>query len=439
MNPFFYGNPVPPELFVGRNRVVRRVTSRIRNRGQSTAIVGEPRCGKTSLLGYLGAPEMQVTLYGGDSHQLIFNYLDSQSLRGEFSQTQFWELILRPFYEQAIVPHQASVLASAYETCQENDYGSFVLERLLAQVRLHGWRLVLMLDEFDVLLHHPTLNSAEFFGSLRTLASRSQGALALVIATRSSLTKLNDDTQQFNRTGSPYFNFMDEITLGPLMKRDVEALLSQAGGRFTTLDRSFITRIAGGHPYLLQTAAASLWDAYEEGERHPKQRRQQAGQALYDQANLTMRDTWRLWTPTQRRAFTAIGLAHLNAQAGQEKRWKPRAFNVKALLDDLQDFQLELQVLLKQGFVEEDHDMAGGWRVRPAVLLWWLTDEIVRTVRREVPFEDWLREQEVEGILTRGQKQTMARGVQKLVGALEKGVTTLIESAAKGVGEGLTS
>ena len=108
VNPFFYGNPVPPELFVGRKRDVRRISGRIRNRGQSTAIVGEPRCGKTSLLDYLSAPETQITLYGEDSHHLIFNYLDTQSLSGEFSQTQFWELTLSPFHERVIASHPNS-------------------------------------------------------------------------------------------------------------------------------------------------------------------------------------------------------------------------------------------------------------------------------------------------------------------------------------------
>jgi hypothetical protein len=79
--------------------------------------------------------------------------------------------------------------------CQENDFGCFVLERFLAQMELTVWQLVLMLDEFDVLLHHPILNCAEFFGGLRSLTSRSRGALALVIASRRPLTSLNEATQ----------------------------------------------------------------------------------------------------------------------------------------------------------------------------------------------------------------------------------------------------
>jgi hypothetical protein len=45
--PFFYGNPVPSDRFIDRRKEIRRIVGRIVNQGQSTAIVGEPRIGKT--------------------------------------------------------------------------------------------------------------------------------------------------------------------------------------------------------------------------------------------------------------------------------------------------------------------------------------------------------------------------------------------------------
>jgi hypothetical protein len=429
-NPFFYGNPVPPNQFIGRRRELRRIVSRIANQGQSTAVVGEPRSGKTSLLDYLAAPEARQ-LYKACEKRLVFSYLDAQTLGGEFSQVQFWEHVLRPLQERAIAPDPDSPLAQAYGMCQENDFGCFVMERFLAQMALTVWRLVLMLDEFDVLLHHPILNSAEFFGSLRSLASRSRGALALVIASRRPLTSLNEDTQQFSRTGSPYFNFLDEITLGPWPVKDVAELLRRAGDRFTTDDRCFIAEVAGGHPYLLQVAAYELWEAYEEGERDPNRRRQQAGQSLYDEAALILGDTWRLWSPPTRRALTVVALAHI------PRLLKQRQFHMERLIRDLRDLGPELRSLKKQGFVAEDEAIPGGWRVRPQAFLWWLADELVRTVRDEPSFEEWLRKQEWEGLLTRSEKQELDKGVRTIVGLLKDGVATLIKAAAKGAGEAI--
>ena len=85
-NPFFHGNPVAADQFLDRRRELRRIVGRILNQGQSTAIVGEPRTGKTSILEYLVAPETQAELYGVDAERLLFAYLDAQTLGGQFSQ-----------------------------------------------------------------------------------------------------------------------------------------------------------------------------------------------------------------------------------------------------------------------------------------------------------------------------------------------------------------
>ena len=429
-NPFFYGNPVSPDQFIGRRQELRRITNRIVNQGQSTAVVGEPRIGKTSLLLYLAAPETRGDLYESGGERLLFSFIDNQALGGRCNQAQFWELALRPLHEGVIVPASSLRLVQAYRTCQKNAFGTFTLERLLAQMNTEGWRLVLLLDEFDVLLHHQVLSCAEFFGGLRTLASRSR-ALALVIASRHPLTSLNKDTQQFSRTGSPYFNFLDEITLGPLPKKAITQLLDRAGDRFTTEDRRFIAEVAGGHPYLLQVAAYELWETYEDGEENPYLRRRQAWESLYDKAALILGDTWRLWSPATRRAFTAVALAHI------PRLLKQREFHVKRLIRDMRDFGPELRSLKKRGFVAQEENISIGWRVRPQAFLWWLADELVRTVRDETPFEEWLQKQEFGVLLTRGEKQQLDKGVRTIVGLLKGGVTTLIEAAAKGAAEAI--
>ena len=423
-NPFFYGNPVHPDQFIGRRRELRRIVGRIANQGQSTAIVGEPRSGKTSLLDYLAAPETRAELYGESGEQLLFSYLDAHTLGGEFTQAQFWERALHPLQER--LADSASPLAQAHRTRRENDFGCFVLERLLAQMRADGWRLVLLLDEFDALLHHPVLNKAEFFGGLRSLASRGQGALALVIASRNPLTELDKETQQLSRTASPYFNFLDEIMLGPWPNKDVEALLRRAGERFNPADCSFAIKVAGGHPYLLQTVASHLWEAYAEGEEDRPRCRYQAGRNLYDKAALILRDTWRLWSPATRRAFTIVALADVARMLEQRRFYTP------PLTRDRWDLGPEIRSLARQGFVAEDETAPTGYRVRPQAFLWWLADELVRTVRDEAPFEKWLQKQELGLLLTRGEKEKLAQAVRAIGELLKDGASTLIQAAAKG-------
>jgi len=429
-NPFYYGNPVPPKHFLGRRRELRRIIGRIMNQGQSTAVVGEPRTGKTSLLQYLAAPSLRAKLYGTEGKRFLFSYLDAQTLGGKFSQAEFWEYVLQPLKAKI---ESGSVLAEAYEMCEENHFGTFVLERLFAQVLSDEWRLIVMLDEFNDLLHHPILNTAEFFGSLRSLATRTRSALALIVATPRSLTDLTADTEQFSRAGSPYFNFLSEVTLGPMALRDISHLFKMAGDRFSSQDRQFVSEIAGGHPYLVQAASAALWETYDDGERDPVRRWQIAGESLYDEAGMTLGNTWRQWPSAMRQAFTSVALAHIPTLLGEQE------FMVERFIRDLKDFGPELRELKKRGFTVEDESVPGGWRVRPGAFLWWLADELTRTVRSDEVFEDWLRAEVVEGPLTRKEKQQLSRVARETIELVQGGVTALISAAAEGVGAGLAS
>ena len=80
---------------------------------------------------------------------------------------------------------------------------------------------------------------------------------------------------------------------------------------------------------------------------------------------------------------------------------------------------------------------SAGCRVRPQAFLWWLADELVRTVRDETSFEEWLQKQELGFLLTRGEKEQLGKAVRAVADLLKGGVTTLVEAAARGVGEGV--
>ncbi len=419
-NPFYYGNPVPPELFLGRKKELRRIVNRITGHAQSTAVVGEPRSGKTSLLLYLAAPAAREKLYGSEGKKIQFSFVDAHALGSKFDQAQFWTQALSPLHDITSSP----ALNEAYQTCKDNGFGAFVLERLFAQVQQAGRRLVLMIDEFDTLLHHEALNNAEFFGSLRSLASRAP-ALSLVIAARQPLSLLNDETQAFNRTGSPYFNFLSEYTLGPMTDKEILELLRHAAGRFSLEERKFITQAAGAHPYLLQVAASALWEAYEDGEEDAASRADLAARQLFEMAASMLKNTWHLWPAQTRMAMTAIALAQAPELLDR------RQFKHKNLLKDMRDFVPELRTLEKQGFIYQAETMPGGWRIRPQVFLWWLTDELIRTVRDEQKFAEWLRTQELEGYLTKGQRKQFKETGKAIADLLKDDIASLIKTGVK--------
>jgi hypothetical protein len=425
-NPFVSGNPVSPSRFLDRREALRRVAGRLCAEGQSTAVLGEPRAGKTSLLRYITASERCAALYGSVGQQFLFYVVDSQMLSGDLTADRFWQQALSVIEERVIRSELGGPLAKQYEVCRANQFGNATLRELFKAVHDRGWKLVLVIDDFHLLLHHPKLSSAEFFGGLRGLAQEGKG-LAMVIAGALSLATINAEAKAFKPSGSPYLNFFSEVTLGPFGEQDIQALLELGGERFRETDRQAIRAIAGGQPFLLQAASSAMWDAHEDGLSEAVARRAYMGQRLYREHRLHFDDTWRLWSPGHRKAFTSVALAHTARLLPQ------REFLTTAFIEDLRDWGPELRDHEASGLLTRDQHVDGGWRVAREVMVWWLADELVRATRAEAPFEDWLRAEELDGVLTHREKQQLGQVVRGAVEVLRSGANTLVEAFAKGL------
>ena len=413
-NPFIYGDPVSPEQFVNRQREVRKLVGRICT-GQSSAVIGDPRSGKTSLLRYVQQP----ALYGDHASRLLFSYLDAQMLGTTFAPPHFWEYVLQPVsnLDRSTYPQ----VRTAYHTCQRESFGNFGLERLFAHLHQAGHCLVLLLDEFDNLLDNAAFHQAEFFGGLRSLASRSAG-LVLVLASRQAPGDLNRKTEEFSRSGSPFFNIVSEITLKPFSQRATNELLARAGRDFIPADREFIIRLADGHPYFLQVAAGELWELREEADLTPEERRQSAGEALYNKAQDTLRDTWRLWKPEMQIAFAIIALNQSPALLGE------REFNLQRLREKLADYTPETKQLAKRGYIRGSSD--DGWRVTGEVMLWFVADTLVQALRADSELGTLFHAQCWDGMFTNEEREQFKDAVQSLRALLKDNVDNFVKVAS---------
>ena len=85
-NPFIYGNRVEPSGFLDREAAIRKTMGRLVGNGQSTLITGEPRTGKSSLLGYLMVEEP----YPRTKEERLFSYVDVDTLGSESTASGFW-------------------------------------------------------------------------------------------------------------------------------------------------------------------------------------------------------------------------------------------------------------------------------------------------------------------------------------------------------------
>lgn len=340
LNPFRYGKPVPPERFIGRQDAQRTVFARINN-GESTAVVGEPHIGKSSFLRYIRDDRARHDWLGDEAARYAFVDLDCHMLPSSFQPADFWQEIVARVEE--CFPGEA--LRRPIEAARGSNFASFALKRLFDTIARGGMRAVVMVDEFDVLLHHENFNTAEFFGALRALAVQTDG-LALLTASRMMVAEMNRRSQEINPLGSPFFNNLIEVRLLPLRPAEIDHLIDQTlagtGVTFADDDRAFIMRASGRHPFLAQIAAAALYDAIAQGVA-AQARFAEAERSIQGWAAVHFEDVWVRLSPELRRALITLALAELPEPGAlvtplddddQEMRWLADGDLIEVIDDD---------------------------------------------------------------------------------------------------------
>jgi hypothetical protein len=305
LNPFRYGKPVPPERFVGREEALRTVFARVVN-SDSTAIVGEPHIGKSSFLRYIRDAQVQAS-WLDTSPTYAFIDLDCHLIAEAYQPTEFWHEVL----DRAMELAQSEPLRRQIASAQQGELQSFMLKRIFEQIGREGMRVVLLIDEFDVLLHHPNFNTAGFFGTLRSLAIQTDG-LALVTSSRLPVAEMNRRCYEINPVGSPFFNNLIEVRLLPLQPPEIDLLIDQAlassSVRFTPDDRAYIAQISGRHPFLVQIASAALFDVITQPDS-TLERNTAVEQLMLRRAIDHFEDVWRHLNEETRHAMLLLAQA----------------------------------------------------------------------------------------------------------------------------------
>lgn len=417
--PFVYGRALQPKEFYNRSRELRRLLGRLIT-DQSTAVFGAPHIGKTSFLNYLLNDETRRSIVKDKLDRSIFSYIDSQILEPGLDQPAFWKQVLSPLVHR----FSTGTIYDTYKTAEDKQFKTFTLEHLFYELGSQQWQFVLLIDEFDALLTHAILNSPEFYGSLRSFASRCPG-FTLIIASRHSLDFLNQETQKISPHGSPYFNIFSELRLGPLPKGHAKAIIGRAGRHFDTQDREFILRVSGRHPYLLQVAATILWELNNQ-KRQDAQRYCEASDELYSMTRSHFVDTWAAWSIGERKAITAIALAQINGMVDGHK------FAWQTLIENIADYKAELRCLKDAGIIVEVSKDT--WQITQQAFLWWLADEIRRIARDQSSFEGWLCDQEMDCLFTKKERLLMGQAVKAASGYIGSGAASLIDTFLKRFG-----
>lgn len=257
-NPFIYNAPVAPERFIGREREVDQILSQLANRARvSTAISGDPRVGKTSLLHYLGEDRLR-TEWGLSSDWCHLIYLDCHSI-APFSEETFWRYILRELAKHLGDNETLNGRVQWLLLLEEVSPDIYDLNSLFDEVARAERLVVLILDEFESVIEHVDPQAPTLLYHLRALLNRPERGLALITATRPPLKQL---CAGFRFTGSPFDNSFSTITLTPFNEFEVDDLLDQYGVTLTESERDYLRRVAGTHPYLVQLTASLILRAH---------------------------------------------------------------------------------------------------------------------------------------------------------------------------------
>jgi tetratricopeptide (TPR) repeat protein len=253
-NPYVAGAPVREDgMFFGRRELVDRILDTIHN--NSLLLYGERRIGKTSIQHQLRQRLKELD----DPHYQFFPvYIDLQGTPEE----RFFSTMAEDIF------HELSPLLDGLQPVRdlggEYDYRDFVRDlhavlRILKKRSPKKVRLVLLIDEVDELNDYdPRINQ-----KLRSLFMKSFAENLVSVVSGVEIKK------QWGKEGSPWYNFFEELEVGPVTDEAARRLVIEPLGGVIAVDDDAVERLlaeAKGRPYVLQKLAlAAVQRVHEEG------------------------------------------------------------------------------------------------------------------------------------------------------------------------------
>ena len=240
INPFEYGFPVSPDRFYGRKKEILEVKNRIGAIApQCINVVGLRRNGKTSLLKLI--QEKPHKFFQPSQKTLIIS-LDLSNPKFH-TPGGILEGVRRGVKKQT----------GEQPWLKEDNDDAFEVEDCLEKLVDQGYRLVVMLDEFEAISRR--LEEFQDWGE-DWRAKATAGFLTMVIASK---RPLNEIYQPLGLT-SPFDNIFSTTILGALAEEAWQSLVQNGfSGNAGTEALSWIDDLTGGLPFYVQMAAAMLW------------------------------------------------------------------------------------------------------------------------------------------------------------------------------------
>ncbi len=247
-NPYISGEPIrEPDMFFGREALLQRVFNALHQ--NSIMIHGERRMGKTTLL-YQLADLLRQT----DDPEWMFVpvYVD---LEGTPEQRFFHQLIeaiwsaLQSYLKGTALPLRFQTATP--EAYSDRDFAAdlrLVLDKMKEAVAPRTLRVILLMDEMDVVSSYNTLTQQQFRRILMSSLATHLGAVVAGVHI----------SKDWDRLESPWYNLFNEVALEPFSPEEARELLTEpVRGIYEWEPEALETviRRAGGRPHRLQQYA----------------------------------------------------------------------------------------------------------------------------------------------------------------------------------------
>jgi tetratricopeptide (TPR) repeat protein len=245
-NPYVAGAPVlEDDMFFGRRELVNRILQTIHN--NSLLIYGERRIGKTSIQHQI---KKRLKELDDPNYEFYPVYVDLQGT----PETHFFQTIAEDIFQE-LAP-VLDGLEPAQDFSRDYAYRDFVRDvravlRTLDRRTSKKVKLVLLIDEVDELNDYdPRINQ-----KLRSLFMKSFAESLVAVVSGVEIKK------QWEREGSPWYNFFEEIEVKPFGPQEARDLIELPISRIFKLDSGVVEKIislTGGKPYLIQKLCIAL-------------------------------------------------------------------------------------------------------------------------------------------------------------------------------------
>lgn len=258
---------VNPDLFYGTDRLkmIDETISGL-HKGESFAIVGGRRLGKTTLLRRL---EKEIVK---GSPRLLPVYIDAQAMPGASSSAE----ALRWVRERVEGSIGLDLSGEDYQ------FGEWITG---AVTRKDCLKLVLLVDEFDAFREYKWCST--FFNNWRALINNTPGVserLGVVLTGARMLQTLRESP------GSPLSNVLTWKYLSLLNEEDTKRLVHEpTGGRFGSDVGESVWRDTGGHPFIIQYLMHHLCESEKEG---VEEALEVAGRKFINEHDIVFRQWW---------------------------------------------------------------------------------------------------------------------------------------------------